>query len=294
MSYVFWFLTRLSHRAQRRLGAALGWFVFAVLRIRRGVVDAQLRAAFPTMSRNERRRVALGAYRNMMTTVTEGGLMARLAAEGPRSSLPEWFTHEGFEHVKEAEARGQGTIIVTGHLGNFDLFGVLYAVLGVKLNIVARDIKNKKMNALWVKLRESSGLKQISAHRRQGSLKKILQALQKNETLAVVLDQNMSADKGVFVEFFGRPACTLDLAAVLAKRTGAAVIPAFMMRKEGGKHHARFFPPLQWIESDNEIVANTQLYTQIIEDMVRAYPEQWLWLHRRWKTQPTTNQEAAK
>ncbi len=288
MSSLFWLMTRLSHRWQRRLGAFVGWLIFAVLRIRRGVVDAQLAAAFPDWDRKRRREVARRAYQHMAITVAEGGLMAQLARGGRRQALPEWFTHEGFEHFEQAARLGRGTIVVTGHLGNWDLLGVLYAVLGIPLNVVARDIKSKSLNELWVGLRESSGLKQISAHRRQGSLKRILQALKQNQVIALALDQNMSADKGVFVDFFGRPACTLDLAAVLAKRTGAPVLAAFLLRNDDGTHRAKIFPPLEWIEGPDDITLNTQHYTRIIEDMVRAHPEQWLWLHRRWKTQPPT------
>ncbi len=291
MRWLVILFSRLSQNTRVRLGNFVGAFIFHVLRIRRRLASKQLAMCFPEKSETERRGILKRCYQSLSTTVIEGGLLYALAKEGPRTAPPSLFTHDGFEHFKAAGARGKGTIVVTAHLGNWELLGVLYSLLGVKLHIVARDIKNKSANKLWVELRESSGLKQISAHRRQGGLKKMLSALKNNEAIAIVLDQAMAPDIGVFVDFFGKPACTLDLVAVLAKRTGAAVVPAFTHRKPDGTHHAVIFPPLEWEEvaSDEahaDIVHNTQRYTALIEAAIREHPDQWLWLHRRWKHQP--------
>lgn len=279
-------LARLSQSARIKLGRFAGAFVFHVLRIRRRLGDRQIAMCFPEWTAAERRRVLKGAYQHLATTVVEGGLLYELAKQGPRTTPPANFTHDGFEHFEAARARGKGTLIVTAHLGNWELLGVLYSLLGVKLHIVARDIKNKSANKLWIELRQNSGLKQISAKRRQGGLKQMLVALKQNEVVAIVLDQAMAPDKGVFVDFFGKPACTLDLAAVLAKRTGAAVVPAFTFRRPDGAHHASIQAPLEWEEGPEDVLVNTQRYTRLIEEAVRAHPEQWLWLHRRWKYQP--------
>jgi Kdo2-lipid IVA lauroyltransferase/acyltransferase len=284
-------LAALSQPARVRLGRVIGAFIFHVLRIRRDLGDKQIAMCFPEWTTEQRRRVLKGAYQSLATTVIEGGLLLELSRAGPRNELPPVFSHEGFENFERARQKGKGTLVVTAHIGNWELIGVVYALLGIKLHIVARDIKNPRLNRLWIDLRQSSGLEQISAKRRQGGLKQMLMALKKNETVAIVLDQNMSADKGVFVEFFGKPACTLDLVAVLAKRTGAAVVPAFTFRKPDGTHHAVIHPPLEWEdvgngESHADVVHNTQRYTRLIEAAVREHPDQWLWLHRRWKVQP--------
>ncbi|MCC6811817.1 MAG: lysophospholipid acyltransferase family protein [Deltaproteobacteria bacterium] len=291
MSFLVWLFAKMSQPARVRLGRFVGAFIFHVLRIRRRLGDRQLAMCFPDWSAAERRRVLKACYQNLATTVIEGGLLHQLAQEGPRTTLPPVFAHEGFENFEKARALGKGTLIVTAHIGNWELLGVLYSLMGVKLNIVARDIKNKSANKLWISLRESSGLKQISAKRRQGGLKQMLQALKNNEGVAIVLDQNMAADKGVFVQFFGKPACTLDLVAVLAKRTGAAVVVCFTHRRPDGTHYTKILPPLEWefVASDDphaDVVHNTQRYTSLIEAAVREHPEQWLWLHRRWKVQP--------
>lgn len=286
MRLLFWLLHRLNRPWQRRLGLFFGALLFHVVPIRRRLADQQLAFCFPDWSASKRRAVLKQAYQHLCLTVAEGGLMAELARGGPLEALPPWFSHTGFEHFEAAGRANKGTIVITAHLGNWDLFGVIYALLGVKLNIVARDISNKAANKRWIALRESSGLKQISAHRRQGSLKQILTALRNNEVVALVLDQNMSREKGVFVDFFGQQACTLDLAAVLAKRTGAPVIAAFMIRQPDGSHHAVIHPPISFEPGPDDVTVATQRYTKLIEDQVRAHPEQWLWLHRRWKTRP--------
>lgn len=291
MRIFLWLLSRLSQATRVKLGRFAGAFVFYVLRIRRRLGDRQIAMCFPDMPPAERRRILKGAYQSLATTVAEGGLLKELAAGGPLKTPPPMFTHEGFEHFEAARSLGKGTLVVTAHLGNWELIGFVYALLGVKLHIVARDIKNPRVNKVWVELRESSGLKVIRAKRRQGGLKQMLQALKGNESVAIVLDQNMPAGGGVFVDFFGKPASTLDLVAVLAKRTGAAVVPAFTFRRSDGSHHAVISPPLEWehVTSDDphaDVVHNTQRYTRIIEDAIRAHPDQWLWLHRRWKVQP--------
>jgi KDO2-lipid IV(A) lauroyltransferase len=291
LSGVISLLAHLSQPTRARLGRAIGAFIFHVLRIRRRLGDRQIAMCFPEWTPAERRRVLKGCYQSLTTTVIEGGLLRELAAQGPRAALPPVFSDEGFENFERARRLGKGTLVVTAHIGNWELIGVVYALLGIKLHIVARDIKNPKVNRLWIDLRESSGLKQISAKRRQGGLKQMLMALKNNEVVAIVLDQNMSADKGVFVDFFGKPACTLDLIAVLAKRTGAAVVPAFTHRLPDGTHHAVIHPPLEWehVASEDphaDVLHNTQRYTRLIEAAVRQHPEQWLWLHRRWKVQP--------
>jgi KDO2-lipid IV(A) lauroyltransferase len=175
--------------------------------------------------------------------------------------------------------------LLAAHLGNWEVAAAAWASRGQPVALIAKAIKNGTVNALWTATREKFGMRLLS---QRGSYAECLRALRQNEAVACMLDQNMTSDEGLFVEFFGRPACTTPGLAMLAARTGVAVVPVQFIRLAGGRHLCRFLPALPPPPNQDpaSLRAATQEYTAILETMIRDHPEQWIWVHRRWRTAP--------
>lgn len=189
---------------------------------------------------------------------------------------------EGEGHLREAMALGKGVLILSGHLGNYDLSAVALALNDFPIRIVSKPLKIKGIERFWMEERSVFGL-EISLNR--NSIRGILEALKAGKGVVFVLDQHASNEL-VWVDFFGRSASTLPALAVLAQRTGAPVVPVFTHRKPDGSHVITIQPAVPFEEMDdrNEAVEhNTQRYTTLIEAAIRQHPEQWTWIHERWK-----------
>lgn len=193
----------------------------------------------------------------------------------------------GLEHLNRALKEGKGVFVLTAHFGNWDLLAAAMAFKGYHTNLVTKYLKSKLLNTLWQDFRRRV---KVNILYREKSLKDIIRRLKMNELIGFVLDQNTKRNEGVFVNFFGRPAATIPSLAILAHRLGTPVVPAFIIRKKGGYHRVEFLPPIEFQKKatlEESIIHNTQIYTDIIEHYIRRYPDHWIWLHRRWKTQPT-------
>jgi KDO2-lipid IV(A) lauroyltransferase len=198
---------------------------------------------------------------------------------------------EGLEHMKAALARGRGVVSPIAHLGNWELQGVATAPLIGPSAVIARPLDNAALDRRLVSFRTSTGNVVIY---KQKALAQILKTLRDGRVVAVMLDQNVQATDGIFVRFFGRPACTTTVAAALALKTGCAIVPAHCVRRADGRYRMVYGPEVEWTGTgrrDEDIAALTQRITSVIEGWVRETPEQWLWLHRRWKTQPQVSGE---
>lgn len=203
----------------------------------------------------------------------------KMASLSP-SDLPGWVEIEGEEHLSSALDVGKGVILLTAHYGNWELMGARLVEAGFPLWVIARDQRDMAMTHLVNDVRERFGMKVI----RRGDARGIIRCLRDNGVLGILSDQNEAT--GILVDFFGRPAATATGAAVLAMRTGAPVVPGFVSRDERNHHRIRFQPPLQLTQTgdwDKDVHANTQLMTKVIEEAIIRDPEQWLWVHRRWK-----------
>jgi KDO2-lipid IV(A) lauroyltransferase len=188
------------------------------------------------------------------------------------------------ERVEAARARGKGVLVLTAHIGNFDLMG-LWAAKRYPMTIISKALRSKAVNDFWMDARKRSKLNIVPAH---NSYRDCLRILKRNEFIGFILDQNMIRKEGIFVEFFGRPACTTPGLAVMSAQSGAPVLPVFMVRQADGRHVVHVLDAID-PPSDRKPAAiqhATQLYTRIIEDFVRRHPEQWIWMHRRWRTSP--------
>ena len=274
-------LARLSRPATLRLGARLGWIYGHVIRHRRAEALAVLRRSLPELSETEAVAALDGMYRNLILNLIEMLQMYGGAAE----EINALITSEGMEIVRAALQRGCGAMVLTAHLGNFDLLGMFAAHHGYPLTIISKKIKHDAVNQVWNTARERFGVNVLFSH---NTARACLKALRENRVVGFVLDQNRPNGQGVFVQFFGRPACTTPGLAVLASQAQAPVIPAFMTRRSDGSHHLQVLPFLE-PPPDREpatVLRHTQRYTTLIEQAIRAHPDQWLWIHRRWKSQP--------
>jgi KDO2-lipid IV(A) lauroyltransferase len=176
---------------------------------------------------------------------------------------------------------------MTAHFGAWELSSFAHAVYGYPLKFVVRPIDNPRVEKLISDFRTSSG---NTAIQRRSAAREILQALRRNEAVGILFDQNTTQSEGVFAEFFGIPAATTPSIALFALRTGASVVPGFLVWDESlGKHRLRLDPPVNLTDTgnlENDVLENTKLFNKILEDYIRKYPDQWLWIHRRWKTRP--------
>ncbi len=264
-----------------KLGRGLGWVLGSIVKYRRAEVIASLKSAFPDLAHSDVRRIADEMYKQQGMNLIE---MLRLSALGAED-FEGRVAVEGGEHLEGALQGGRGAIILTAHLGNWDMLGVLASQRGYRVTIITKGVKNPALNRFWSGSREQLGLKLVPA---KESYRACLRALRQNHLVGFILDQNMTEEEGIFVDFFGRPACTTPGLAYMSAHSGAPVVPVFAVRRSLSDHKILVLPPLEPVrEKDKDTIRTaTQQYTSIIEDMIRSHPEQWIWMHRRWRTRP--------
>ena len=266
----------------RGLGISLAWLVYFLHSKLRRVGRRNLDMAFPDKSRKERDKILRGVFTSLGRQLAEVCLYRRYT----RSNVSKIVVYEGFENYERALARGKGVLFLTAHLGAWELSAFAHSLYGYPLGVVMRPLDNPHLDRLVRNYRMLHGNKTVDKDFARG----LIAAMRKGETVGVLMDANMIASQGVFVDFFGIEACTATGVARVALRTDAAVVPGFtvwdaMLKK----YRLRFDPAATLIrtgDTESDVIANTALFTKIIEDYVRRYPDQWLWVHRRWKTRP--------
>jgi Kdo2-lipid IVA lauroyltransferase/acyltransferase len=273
---------RLPPGAATRVGVALGELAFWALPGRRRVALANLALAFDSaLSPAARRRVARENFRHLGVTVIE---CCRLFL-GPPGAMLQRVRMEGVEHAKAALAEGRGALLLGAHFGNWEILGASHSLTGLPdLNVVIRPLDNPFLDAL---VAEGRARAQIRLIPKRAAVKGIQAALTRGECVGIMLDQH-AGQQGAFVPFFGRLASTSRGLAVLALKTGAPVVPCFVHRLPDGDHLVTLEPPVPLIRTgalERDVEANTARFTEVIERQIRAHPEQWFWVHRRWKSQ---------
>jgi KDO2-lipid IV(A) lauroyltransferase len=266
----------------RGLGAAAGGLAFALLGRLRRVGLRNLELAYPGMPASERARLLGCLYRNLGWQLAEFAQMGRYTSTNTAGIA----RYEGLEHYLAARDAGHGVLVVTGHLGVWELSSFYHSLMGHPMSMVIRRLDNPLVDAFVNRLRCLHGNQVLDKDFVRG----LLQAMRDGQTVGILMDTNMTPPQGVFVPFFGIPACTASGLARVALKTRAAVLPGFMLWEPAEKKYVlRFGERIPLIESGDDeadVVANTAQFTAAIEDTVRDYPDQWLWLHRRWKTRP--------
>jgi KDO2-lipid IV(A) lauroyltransferase len=267
--------------ALRRFGAGLGWFAFRIVGIRRDIVLANLHASLPDCDDREVHDIAQRSYMNWGRSTMEFAAQRHLSKE----NILDMVTLDGIESFDEALDCGRGAVLITAHLGNWELLAAAVAQCGYPVHVTDTDHSNPIVHRIIDELRERHQVKLISPRQ---PVRYLLKLLESNQFVAYLPDQD-ARGSGVFVEFFGRPAWTLRAPAVFAMRRGCPVVTGFLVR-EGNDNHRAIFGRALWpdrnLKGEEAVVELTQRITRIIEDMVRQYPEQYFWVHRRWKTQP--------
>jgi Kdo2-lipid IVA lauroyltransferase/acyltransferase len=290
MRFLGWLLARLPYRWLMALGAALGAIVYA-LGIRRGVVRENLRLAFPEKTEAEREAIARGTYRHLGQVIPD---FLRVPGLSP-AALEAMFDLENWDGFEEAKARGKGVIACTGHYGNFEVLAAAMTLRGVPVTMISRKMGKSGANDLWRKTRARSGVEDLQVSRGE-TLKAATRSLKAGRALGYVIDQNQPGRRAIFPTFFGVPAATATTPALLAMRTGAAVVFAISVPLGDGRHKVVIEGPLDLPDTgdrERDVLVFMQDLNDRLERWVRRHPERWYWLHRRWKARPEHGQGAA-
>ncbi|MBD3181914.1 lipid A biosynthesis lauroyl acyltransferase [Candidatus Poribacteria bacterium] len=272
----------LPRKAALKLGILLINAMYPLIKGEKEKALNSLNTAFgKEKSSEELTEICRYFFQNLVKGLMEVLQFSRLNS----GNLSKIVTFEGKYYIDEALKPGNGVIILTAHFGNWELLGASLALSGYKINFIVRPVRNHRLDELVTQNRESKGIKCIS---RGASIKSALKCLKRNELLGILADIDTKVD-GVFVDFFGNPAFTPRGPASIALRTGAAVVPAFIVRQNDDTHRIIIQPALKLIKTGNQekdIEANTEYFNKVIESFIRKYPEQWIWMHQRWKTKP--------
>jgi KDO2-lipid IV(A) lauroyltransferase len=253
----------------------------AIPKLRR-TARINLSFAFPDLSPAERDKTIDGVFESIARLLVSFAKFPDIN----KCNVGDWIRYEGLEHYRAAKAKGKGVLVATAHLGNWELSAFAHALLTEPMGVIVRPLDNPLADNLVERRRGLSGNKLIL---KKDSALSVVRALKNNEAIGILIDQNTTADEGVFINFFGKEACTGVAFAKLAARTGAAVVPGFAFWEKAERRYVlRFFPE---IKITGDARSDTQRIHSEFEKLIRAYPEQWLWIHRRWKTRPTGEAE---
>jgi KDO2-lipid IV(A) lauroyltransferase len=267
----------------RMLGISIGYMVYVLhVRLRR-VGMRNLGMAMPEKNNRERRKIIRGVFRTLGRHLADFCQFSSYTAKNIESLA----VYEGFENFQNAESRGKGVLFLTAHLGGWEIGSFAHALYGHPMQVVMRPLDNPYLDKL---VRRSRTLHENRTFEKDEFARGLLAAMRKGETVGLLMDQNMTPPQGIFVDFFGIPAYTASGIARVAMKTDAAVVPAFTIWDPVlGKYRVHFDPAISLIRTavdEADVEANTQKFTKVIEDFIRKYPDQWLWVHKRWKTRP--------
>ena len=265
--------------------AAVCWvrLLYAAMPKLRHVARVNLRTAFPEWTEERRRKVEKGMIRNLAWMAAE---FARLPSY-TRENIENYVVLDGHDHFLNAQKRGKGVLVLTGHIGAWELSSYAHAVYGHPLHYLARPIDNPRVDALVNRYRCGSGNQPIFKNE---SARAMLKILKEGGTIGILADQNTLPAEGAFVDFFGKLASTTTGMARVALHTDAAVVPGYAVWDEMlQKYRLRFEPIVELTrtgDTERDVLENTQRFTKVLEGIIRKYPEQWVWVHARWKIRP--------
>ena len=282
-----WLLTGalglLPRALARAVGAGVGLLAFHLLPRLRRVGLLNLEMAYPDWTLGRRMLTLRAEYRSLGWQLAEFALMSGYT----REQASRFITYDGLEHYLAARAAGRGVLVVTGHLGAWELSSFYHSLVGYPMGLVIRRLDNPLVDAYVNRIRCLHGNRVIH---KDDFARGLISAMRAGETVGILMDTNMTPPQGVFVPFFGTSACTASGLARLALKTGATVLPGFLVWEQQRESYVlRFgeqFKLASTGDAEADALSNTAMFTATIEHSVRLYPEQWLWMHRRWKTRP--------
>ena len=248
----------------------------AVPRLRR-TARRNLELAYPEKAAFEREAIIDEVFRSIARLLYAFARFPQIN----RQNVSDWIRYEGLEHYLEAKEAGRGILVATAHFGNWELSAFAHALMTEPMHVMIRPLDNPAIDQLVEQRRQLSGNQLIS---KRDAARAVLRALQENQAVGILIDQNTSLDEGVFVDFFGTPACANTGFVKIAAHTGAIVIPGFAIWSEAEHRYVlRFYPP---VPITGDVAEDTQGLHRKLEEVIREHPGQWLWIHRRWKTRP--------
>lgn len=239
--------------------------------------------AMPELSEGDRQRILKGVFNNLGRGLGEFSQFPKRTS----ANINDIVVYEGFDNYARAAAKGKGVLMLTGHIGAWELCAFAQGSYGHPLSFLVRPLDNPLLDKLINDYRSLSGNSTID---KNDSVRAVLKTLKSGRDVGLLIDINMTANEGIFCEFFGIPACSTTGLAVFALRSDVPVVPGFLIWDESRKKHTLHFEPeiecLHTGDFREDIKVNTTRFTKVIEEMVRRYPEQWLWIHKRWRTRP--------
>jgi KDO2-lipid IV(A) lauroyltransferase len=289
-SFEYWFvlavvrlLGRMPRSVARLFGGALAWAVYHAFGRLRRVGERNLSLALPEIPLVERQQILRGVYKHLGWQLVEFCRMPRYTAQNTQ----DWIRTEGLDHYLAARARGKGVLVLTGHLGAWELSSFYHSLMGHPMGLVIRRLDNRTLDCFVNDIRCLHGNRVLH---KDDFARGLLTAMRAGDTVGILMDTNMTPPQGEFVKFFGLTACTASGLARVALKTGAAVLPGFMLWEPAEqKYVLHFGPELPFAPSedtDADVLSLTQQCNDVLESWIRRYPDQWLWIHRRWKTRP--------
>jgi KDO2-lipid IV(A) lauroyltransferase len=275
------FFQVIPQSLRRGLFIGLSRLFYTLLPRRKMIALHNLRRAFPEKTDGEIVKIAQGVYRTMGIVAADFFIIPKLT----KKNIHEFVKTEGLENCEKALAKGRGVLLFSAHFGNWELEAAAVALFVKPAVVIYRPLDNSILDSIVLRVRTAPGNK---PRRKKNAMLSMLRALKKNEMLGILIDQNESVYEGVFVDYFDRPACTTSGLALLALHSGAPVLPVYLIRLSDGHYRLVIEPEMEIVNTgdrDSDVLVNTQRFTKVIEDVVRRYPDQWLWVHQRWKTQ---------
>jgi KDO2-lipid IV(A) lauroyltransferase len=276
-------LGALPRGLARSAAAAVASAMYTMFPKLRRTAQLNFRLAFPEWDPSRRNEVIRGMVRNL-------GWMAAEFARFPkytRNNIENIVILDGHENFLNGQRRGKGVLYLTGHIGAWELSSFAHALYGFPLHYMARPLDNPRVDALVNRYRALSGNQPIFKNE---SARALLKILKEAGTVGILADQNTMPEEGMFVDFFGKSACTTTGIARVALHTEAAVVPGYAFWDDSiGKYRLRFEPPVELVrtgDTERDVFVNTQKFAKVIEGIIRKHPEQWVWVHARWKTRP--------
>ena len=276
-------LGRLPRTLARGFAGALALVVYLAFGRLRRVGQRNLELALPQQTKSWRKHVLRGVYRHLGWQLVEFCRMERYTAQNTRERI----RTEGLERYLAARERGKGVLVLTGHLGAWELSSFYHSLMGYPMGMVIRRLDNRLLDTFVNGIRCMHGNKVLH---KDDFARGLLKAMHEGETVGILMDTNMTPPQGVFVDFFGRKACTASGLARVALKTGASVLPGFLVWEPGERRYVLHFgDELHFARTGDheaDVLAATQQCAAVTEAWIRRYPDQWLWIHRRWKTRP--------
>lgn len=276
-------LRALPRTAARFVGGGVGLAAWALLPRLRRVGRRNLALAFPERSIAERERILRASLRTLGWQLAEFARMSGYSVD----EAQRYIRYEGLQNYLAARERGRGVLVLTAHLGAWELSSFFHSLMGYPMSMVIRRLDHGRIDALVNGIRTLHGNRVLH---KDDFARGLLKSMHAGETVGILMDTNMTPPQGVFVPFFGVEACTASGLARVALRSNAAVLPGFLIWEPTESRYVLHFGPelalLRSGRAEDDATANTALFTQTLETYIRRYPEQWLWVHRRWKTRP--------